>query len=109
MMEKEIAAGLKQLHDCLEQIKGLLAWEQLKLQERRPDLPPGFYLADTTDDDIRHQYSIFLATALKIHRLLDDADQHRLSKKQRVLFPDQLFKLEFQLKMLGLTERFLNL
>ena len=108
MTEKEIKTGLKELDNCLEQIKGLLAWEQLKLQERRSDQPLGFYLADTTDEDIKNQYSLFLATALKIHRLFDEAEQHSLSKNQKAYFKDKLFKLEFQLKMLGLTERFIK-
>ena len=108
MTEKEIKTGLEQLRNCLEQIKGLLAWEQLKLQERRSDQPPGFYLVDTTDEDLKHQYSLFLATALKIHRWLDEADQYSLSKNQKAYFKDKLFKMEFQLKTLGLTERFIK-
>jgi len=96
------------LQETVGQIKGLLAWEQLQLQERRPGLPPGFSLTDSIDEDLRNQYSRFLTLAQQLHERLNSSVQPSLSAARQHLYHRQLLNLEQEIRSLALGERFLK-
>ncbi len=108
MKEKEIELLGKILQGTVEQIKGLLAWEQLQRAERRPGQPPGFSLTDSIDEDLRNQYSRFLALAQQLHAVLDSSARSSVSITCRHLYRRQLLDLEQEIRSLGLGERFLK-
>ena len=103
-----IESALKKLQDTLEQIKGLLAWEDLKRSEAKPGQPPGFTVADTTQQDIQEQYSRFLAIRRQIHAVLNNPTSFSLSQIQQRTFRQELVNLEDQFKSLDLFERFIR-
>ena len=109
MTEIEFETGLNNLKNILEEIKGLLAWQQLKQQETRPHQIAGFILEDSVDQDLRDQYSAFLANSLQIHRMLDNIDKDSVSLAKQRYYRQQLFELERQVHALNLAERFINL
>ena len=108
MTEENITARLKNLEDCLEKIKTLLAWQQLKQAESRPGEPPAFILADSTEGDLKNQYSWFTAKAVELHSLLNDPSRITLSKNNCSEFKRQLLNLETQVYQLNLGQRFIK-
>ena len=88
MTEKELAAGLQTLRQILEDMKALLVWQKLRVQEagQRPSSLIRF--SDTAGNDLMDRYSSFLSLAVQIHRALDDSNakltnsQHKRIKKQ---------------------------
>lgn len=107
MVEPDLEAGLRSLRNSLQQIKALLAWEQLKQSEAKPDQSPGFtILNDSVGTDLRNEYSFFLFTSMQIHSILKD-NTADLSNARRQLIKQQLARIEHQLYRLGLHERFL--
>jgi hypothetical protein len=109
MKNTDLDAGLRSLKNILKEIKALLAWEQLKQQEARPGQPPGFILDDPADQNIKNQYSSFLTTSLKMHGILNDATNNRISQAKRQYYKQQLLKIENQVRTLNLRERFIKL
>ena len=107
MVEPDLQAGLRSLRNSLQQIKALLAWEQLKQSEAKPDQAPGFtILNDSVGTDLRNEYAFFLFTSMQIHSILND-NAADISNAQRQQIEEQLARIEQQLYRLGLQERFL--
>ena len=105
MAEPNLEAGLKSLRESLRQIKGLLAWEQLKQSEARPGQPPAFTLNDSIEQDLRDEYSFFLSISVQIHSILNDSSV-AISEAKRQNLKLQMAKVERQLYGLNLHQRF---
>ena len=106
MIEPDLQAGLRSLRESLQQIKALLAWQQLKQSEAKPDQTPGFTILDNSvQTDLRNEYSFFLSISMQIHNILND-NTADISNVQRQLIKQQLARIEQQLYSLGLQERF---
>ena len=103
----DLSAGLRSLRESLRQIKALLAWEELKQSEARPDQPLALILNDPIETDLRNEYSFFLSTSVQMHRFLDDSSGSApAAERQKV--QRQLVKIEQQLQGLNLHRRFLR-
>jgi hypothetical protein len=96
------------LDNSLDKIKALLAWEQLKLAEARPGDHPEGFLPDSTEADLRNQYSNFLFISLQAHNLIHNPDLTALSDKDRRQFENNLHQLEAEFRGLNLSKRFIN-
>jgi hypothetical protein len=110
MLEPDFEAGLRSLRKSLQQIKTLLAWENLQEVESRPHESPGFTLSDdSVETDLRNEYSFFLATALQIHSILNDTSltipeaKHQNIKSQLAKVEQQLYSLNLNQKLCELT------
>ncbi len=103
MNEQIIKANLQKLQNTLNEIKTLLAWEDLKRSEAIPGQPPGFIVADTTQQDIQEQYSRFLAIRMQIHGILNNAVGFSLTKSKQATFMQELARLEDQFKSFNLS------
>ena len=108
MEEVDIEAKLKDLQDTVDQIKALLAWEQLKRAEARPGIPPGFVLNDSVEQDIKNQYSRFLMVRLEIHGILNNPDAFSRSSCAITVLQQRLKHVEREFQGLGLCERFIK-
>ena len=108
MTEAKLQSGLKHLKDTLEEIRALLAWEELKRQERRPGEAPAFVLTEDVDGDLRNLYAAFLAESETVRDLLQPADLRKLPDAQRQGYRRQLAQLEAQMHCLNLTDRFIK-
>ena len=97
------------LQASLNKIKALLAWQQLQQKEVRPNQPPGFIIQDSTVDDLRNEYTLFLARAQEIHYILNHKNILPMPEDKRQKLNQQLFKLEDQVKALRATEKFIKL
>ena len=60
----DLEAGLRSLRQSLKQIRSLLAWEQLRQSETRPDRQFSFQIYDPIGIDLRNEYSFFLNAAI---------------------------------------------
>jgi len=105
MGEPDLQAGLKRLKHSLQEIKALLAWEQLKQAEKRPDSVPTFRINDTTEEDLRNEYSHFLSISVQMHGILNDASRAIL-ETERQHVKKQLAGIERQIYSLNLGQRF---
>ena len=108
MTEVNIPEQLKKLKNILEEIKALLAWEQLKKEESKSGQAPGFALEDSTKQDIREQFSRFLMVRLQIRASLHDPVRSGISKNQQATYQQDLICLEKQFYNLNLNERFIK-
>jgi hypothetical protein len=104
MAEADLEAGLRSLRGSLRQIKMLLAWQQLKQAETKPDQPPGFGMPGSVETDLRNEYSFFLATALQIHGVLNDTSL-TIPEAKRQSIRSQLARIEQQLYSLNLNQK----
>jgi hypothetical protein len=104
MAEPDIKAGLRSLRKSLEQIKALLAWDQLKKAEATAGRPSAFKFYDQTERDLRNEYSFFLFTSLQLHGVLNDSSIS-ISQTERQSIKKQLLKLEQQIHGLSLPRR----
>ena len=106
MVEIDLKAGLQSLRKSLKQMKALLAWEQLKQSEARPDRAPGFTLLEhSIKTELKNEYSFFLSTFLQMRSILnngtvpiDEADRSSIEK--------EMVKIEEQTYGLNLYQRF---
>jgi hypothetical protein len=105
MTEPDGNAGLRHLRQSLTQMKALLAWEQLKQSEAEPGRPPAFAMHDPTADELRNEYSFFVAAALDVHAVLNDRSPC-LSEVTRESLRRQLAGIEREAYSLNLHQRF---
>lgn len=105
MEDVDLEAGLRSLRNSLQQMKALLAWEQLKESEARPGQPPAFQISDPTEADLRNEYSFFLSTSVQMHSILDDVSV-TMHEADRQSIKRQLSKIEQQVYGLNLQQRF---
>ena len=104
MQEINLEAGLRSLRESLNKIKSLLAWEQLKQAEVRPNQPPSFQIHDSVETDLRNEYSFFLFISFQMHSILKSNTS--LSETERQHIKKELAKTEQQLYGLNLPQRF---
>lgn len=105
MADADLEAGLKSLRKSLQQLKSLIAWEQLKQSEARPGQPLSFQIHDSVETDLRNEYSFFLFTSLQMHRILNrDTPGVSVTKQQHI--KEELTKIERRLNSLNLSKRF---
>ena len=105
MSEVDLEAGLRSLRKSLQQIKALLAWEQLKQSEARPAQLPAFTLDNSIETDLRDEYSFFLSTFIQMHSILNDGS-FAIQETDRQSIKKQLTKIEQQAYGLSLHQRF---
>ena len=103
MVEADLEAGLRRLRKSLEQIKALLAWEQLKQSEVRPGHSPVLAFDSSLETDRRNEYSFFLFTSVQMHSILNSGAG--ISKVQLQHIKQELAKIEHQLYSLDLHRR----
>lgn len=104
MVEADLEAGLRSLRKSLEQIKALLAWEQLKQSEARPGHPSLLALDNSLETDLRNEYSFFLFTSVQMHSVLNSGGIGTSKVKfQRI--KQELARIEHQLYSLDLHRR----
>lgn len=108
MTEVDIDARLQALTDLLENMKALLAWEQLKNEEARPGQPPGFTVQENIDADLKRLYSTFQMQALELRSLIDDQYRFILPEAQRQEYRRRFQHKDSELKRLSLPIRFIN-
>ena len=102
----DLEAGLRSLRQSLKQIRSLLAWEQLRQSETRPDRQFSFQIYDPFETDLRNEYSYFLSLSFQIHSILNDNTIN--VKIDRDSIKRQLMKIEQQVQDLNLQQRFLT-
>ena len=105
MIELSLPSALRRLRESLQQIKTLLAWEQLKQSEARPDQPPSFQMDDPTESDLKDEYSFFLYVSMQIRTILNDSSII-MTQAERQTIGRQLTEVEQQLYGLNLHQRF---
>ena len=104
MVEADLEAGLRSLRKSLEQVKALLAWEQLKQSEARPGYSPILAFDSALETDLRNEYSFFLFTSVQMHSILNSSAAG-ISKVKFQRIKQELAKIERQLYSLDLQRR----
>ena len=104
MVDADLEAGLRSLRKSLEQIKALLAWEQLKQSEARPGHSPMLAFDNSVETDLRNEYSFFLFTSVQMHNILNSGTAG-ISKVKIQRIKQELEKIERQLYSLDLQHR----
>ena len=107
MAEVDLDAGLRSLRQSLQQIRSLLAWEQLKQSEARPSRQFSFQIYDPTETDLRNEYSFFISISVQMHSILND-NTLKLKETERHSIKMQLMKIEQQVHGLNLHQRYLK-
>ncbi|MFC1794062.1 hypothetical protein ACFL3Q_10805, partial [Planctomycetota bacterium] len=105
MEDVDLKAGLRSLRNSLRQIKTLLAWEQLKQTEARPDQPPSFTLNDFIETDLRNEFSFFLSVSVQMHSILNDIS-FTMQEAEHQSIKRQLSRIEQEAYGLNLNKRF---
>jgi hypothetical protein len=105
MVELTITERLHHLRSSLERIKALLAWERLKRREAQSANPRTFQIQDSTEHQIRNEYSLLIASLLNTHSILNDPST-RISKAEREQNEQQLAQIQWHLYRLKLHWRF---
>ncbi len=104
-MEKaDLEEGLSSLRKSLEQIKALLAWDELRSAESEPDPSLTFPMADSVETDLQNKYSFFVATSMQIRGLLNGGS-YAIPQDERERLGRQLAKIEQQLCRIDLNRR----
>ncbi|MHC4309601.1 MAG: hypothetical protein ACYSSN_06625 [Planctomycetota bacterium] len=106
MVDIDLEVGLKNLKESLQQMKALLAWEELKHSEAKPGQPPAFILNDPTETDLRNEYSFFLFTSVRMRSILNESTTD-ITKATLQRIKVELIKIERQFYSLNLHQRFL--
>ena len=104
MADADLEAGLRSLRKSLEQIKALLAWEQLKQSEARPGHSPMLAFDNSVETDLRNEYSFFLFTSAHMHSILNSGAAG-ISRVKLQCIKQELAKIERRLYSLGLQRR----
>lgn len=95
------------MRKSLQQIKALLAWEQLKHSEARPGRSLMLAFDNSIETDLRNEYSYFLSTCVQLHSVLNDSSII-VSEEKRQNIKRQLATIEQQIYSLNLHQRFLK-
>jgi hypothetical protein len=104
MAEMNLEAALRSLRKSLEQIKALLAWEQLKQSEARPGHSPMLAFDNSIETDLRNEYSFFLSTSVQMHSILNSGTAG-ISRVKLQRIKQELARIERQLFSLDLQQR----
>jgi len=71
-----------------------------------PNQPPAFTPDDSTETDLRNEYSSFLSNSVRVHSILY-GNTTKVTKAKRQRIKVELIKIERQLNSLNLQQRFL--
>lgn len=104
MADADLEAGLRSLRKSHEQIKTLLAWEQLKQSEARLGHSPLLAFDNSVETDLRNEYSFFLFTSVHMHSILNSGAAG-ISRVKLQRIKQELAKIERRLYSLGLQRR----
>jgi len=107
MADVDLEAGLRSLRQSLRQIRSLLAWEQLKQSEARPNWQFSFQIYDPIETDLRNEYSFFLSISVQMHSILNDSSLN-IKEPELHSIKEKLMKIEQQVQGLNLHQRFLK-
>ena len=108
MTEANVEAGLRQLSECLRQVRSLVAWGELAKAEARPGTPPSFRFDSGIDEDLRVQSGMFVKTSMELHEALGERRNSSASDKALSRWKRRLLQLETEFSKLDLTERFMK-
>ena len=61
---------LDEIQDCLERIKSLCAWQELKTFEQRQQCSNGLFMHDSTASELNNEYSRIVALGSQMHDAL---------------------------------------
>jgi len=100
MKEADLETGLRNLQQILQEIKTLIAWQQLKRIEARQSSISGIRLFDTTSTDLLDKYSSFLSISIRMHHLLEDGNT-KITKVKKSHIKSKLMTMEYQIYYLG--------
>jgi len=104
MTELDVDRKLQTLRESLGRIKALLAWERLKRFEAKSSRPWAFQIHDPTTEELKDEYSFFLALTLNTYAVLDHSSC--VPPDVRKNAGRQLADIEWQLHLLHLERRF---
>lgn len=104
-MEPDLQKELHNLYESFMRIKALAAWERLKRSETQPHRIWAFQMHDPASDDLKNEYTFFVAGLAQLHSALND---HILTVSEEVRedIRRQLAHLQRQISALGLPDRF---
>lgn len=105
MTEPDLQGELHRLHESLRQIEALLAWEQLKRFEARPDRIWAFQMHDPAGSELKNAYTFFVAGMARVRSLLNDHSSD-ISEAMREGIRRHLAWFEQQIHVLDLHRRF---
>jgi hypothetical protein len=105
MTELDVDRRLRNLRESFGRIKALLAWERLKRGAANASRPWAFQLPDSTPEELKNEYSFFLAMLLNTYAVLDDSS-FSISEAVCQDVERQLADLEWQVSVLHLERRF---
>ena len=108
MEQANVEAGLRQLSECLREIRALMAWGQLVKAEARHGTPPSFRLDHRIDEDLRVQSGLFMKTAMDLHEVLPEAKNHGARDEALSRWKKRLRELETEFSKLDLTVTFIK-
>ena len=103
MTELDVDRRLRNLRESFGRIKALLAWERLKRREDSVSRPWAFQMPDSTAEELKNEYSFFLAVRLNTYAALDNSS---IRQALRHDVERQLAVLEWQVSVLHLERRF---
>jgi len=103
MTELDVDRRLRNLRESFGRIKALLAWERLKRREDSVSRPWAFPMPDSTPEELKNEYSFFLAMLLNTYAVLDDSS---IPQALRQDVKRQLAVLDWQVHVLHLDRRF---
>lgn len=104
-MEPDPQRELHHLYESFRRIKALAAWERLKRTEIQPHRIGTFRMHDPVSDDLKHEYTFFIAAVARLRSVLND-HVLTISEQLREALRRQLAHLQRQIYALGLPERF---
>ena len=108
MESSNLDAGIRSLWQSMRHIESLLAWSQLRQSEMNLEQSLGFRVHDSTEDDLRGEYSYFMATALDLRNILHRyASSIEQSERERIM--RWLTRAEKRLQDLNLGQRIRSL
>jgi hypothetical protein len=108
MEQINVPAGLRQLSGCIEQIRSLLAWIDLKKAETRAPGSRPFEIDRDTAQDLVNEIGQFVATSLDIHEALRLLGPKLGSERARARWRRKLLHLEAEFRTLDVNERFIR-
>ncbi len=103
MTKLDIERRLRNLRESFRRIKSLLAWERLKRAETNVSRPWAFQMPDSALEELKDEYSFFLALLLNTYVVLEHAS---ISQAQRRDIEQRLADLDWQVSILHLERRF---
>jgi hypothetical protein len=108
MAELNVEAGLRQLPECLREIRSLLSWAELTLSEARPGTPPSFRIDHHSQEDLRNACRAFIKTAMDLREVLGVKGKHQGSEAERARWKKRLLRLEEEFRKLSQADRFIK-